>query len=294
MAALDDRCRALTEVLPRPAVFTHLTGAGLRGWALPDRVHLDLPLIASAGAPAPHLDRRGVYIRRCRLRPCVRTDWEGLPVVSAPQLVRELAEDLSLIDLVVAIDSALHLGQLTSADLVGCVRRRRRGCRVLSRAMTLVDGRCESGYETLLRLIHLLSGLNDIEPQHLLTDPAGRPIARADLWLRGTRRLHEYDGADHLTSRQQHKDRRRDNDLARHHYDRRGYTRPDITLHAGRIVRDAEDAFGLDHDPSRVQGWLNEFRRSSYSAAGRMRLQRRLARFRRDLPPRSVRRVAQE
>ena len=165
---------------------------------------------------------------------------------------------------------------------------------MLAQALSLADGRSESAYETLLRLVHVLSGLTEVEPQQLLTDPAGRPIARADLWLRETRRLHEYDGADHLASRQQQKDRRRDNHLARHNYDRRGYTQPEITMHAGRIVRDAEDAFGLDHDPSRVQGWLSEFRRSSYSASGRMQLHRRLTRFRRDQPPRSTRPMAQE
>ncbi len=296
VAELPALARALSGILPGTAAFTHLTGAALRGWALPDRMHADVPVIADNGCPAPHLNRRGVYVRRCRMGAADVEVVGGIPVASGPQILRELAEDLALIDLVVALDSALHLGDIDSQALTTLVRPRRRGAARLSRAITLGDGRSESGWETLLRLVHMLSGLTAVEPQRLLTDPWGAPMARADLWLVGTNRLHEYDGADHLLPGQQRKDRARDNELSRSGHERRGYTRPDITVHAWRVVRDAEDAFGLPHDPRRVRGWLREFRLSSYSAAGQRAFRGRLLRFRRPAPPRSARpaRVAQE
>lgn len=292
---LTDLCRALVRGLPGPAVFTHVTAAAVRGRALPDRVHLELPVIAGSGAPAPHLDRRGVYVRRCTLgADDVAMACGGVPVASSAQTVRELAEDLSLVDLVVALDSAVQCGDLSDDDLAALVRPRRRGRVVLQQALGLVDGRAESGWESLLRLVHQLSGILDVEPQQVLTDEWDQPVARADLWLRGTRRLHEYDGGHHADPQQQRADRARDNALARSGYDRRAYTRPAITRRPGLIVRDAEDALGLPHDPGRVRGWLAEFQRSSYSAAGQRRLHRRLQRFRRPLPPQLRRRVAQE
>lgn len=281
--------RAVSTVLPATAAFTHLTGAALRGWALPDRVQTDVPIIVSNGAPTPHLNRRGVYVRRCHLEPFDVEVVDGIAVASAAQILRELAEDLALLDLVVAIDSAQHLGDLSTEALATLIRPHRRGSVRLMRALALADWRSESGWETLLRLVHVLSGLTAVEPQRVLTDAWGTPIARADLWLVGTNRLHEYDGAHHLLPHQQREDRRRDNELLRARYDRRGYTRPDITLHAARIVRDAEDAFGLPHDPRRVQGWLREYRRSSHSASGQRALLERLHRYRRPVPPRSTR-----
>ncbi len=294
MCELSDRCAAVLLALPRGACVSHVTGAQLRSWWLPDCLVPGEPLIVSTPDETAHLDRRGVYARRLLLPETQRTQYAGVAVASPAQVIRELAEDFSLIDLVVALDAALHLGHLDTADLPSLPVRGRRGVRVLRQAIALCDGRSESAWETILRLVHVLSGITCVEPQKVIVDATGVPVARADLWLRGTNRLAEYDGADHRDRDQHQRDLRREKVLSRLGHERFGYTKPEIVGGAREIIRDAECALDVEHDPLRVEGWLAEFRMSSLSSTGRARLRRRLARFRRPAPPRSRPRVAQE
>lgn len=108
---LRERCRAVSLALSGHAVFTHLTAAALRGWQLPDGV--EIPVIAVTDDNAPHHDRRGVFVRRCAIPAEHRTVFNGVAVASAGWTIAELAEDLSFLDLVAVIDSALHLKQCT-------------------------------------------------------------------------------------------------------------------------------------------------------------------------------------
>ena len=284
---LRQRCLAIQLVLPSHAVFTHLTSAGLREWWLPDLAWDHL--IACTDAGDPHHDRRGVYVRRCAIPPEHRDVLDGVRVASAPRTIVELAEHLSLIDLVVTIDCALFTKACSLAELVAAVVPRRRGVRVLRRALGLCDGRSESRYETILRLVHQLSGITQVEPQYVATDPAGGFLARADLRLGRTQRLVEYDGAEHLAPARQLRDLKRDKGLRRWSWDRYGYVSPEIHGQAQHmIVRDAEDALGLRHDPTRVLAWLYEYRQSSLTAFGRAALLGRLERFVRTASPRAV------
>lgn len=278
------RCRAVQLALPPDAVFTHLTAGQLRGMWLPTVLS---PLIACTDGDAPHLERRGVYVRRCAIPPRHRQLANGVRVASAPWTLVELAEDLALVDLVVAMDSALFLGQCTKRDLVEAAVPGRRGVRVYRRALQLCDGRSESAWETILRLVHVLSGITDVEPQWKVRDARGEIVARADLRIGSTRRLHEYDGADHRSVRRHQSDLRREKALARLAMDRYGYTAREIHQAPDQIVRDAENALGLVHQPGRVQGWLAEYECSSLSDAGRFALRRRLARFDRMTSPRA-------
>ncbi|WP_238993268.1 hypothetical protein [Nocardioides caldifontis] len=75
--------------------------------------------------------------------------------------------------------------------------RRRRGAPSLRQALELADGRSESPWETLPRILHVACGIA-VQPQYVLLDAAGDEVARADLWLEGTNALHEYDGAHRL------------------------------------------------------------------------------------------------
>jgi hypothetical protein len=80
----------------------------------------------------------------------------------------------------------------------------------------------------------------------------------------------------------------RDKVLARIQWERYGYTANEIRVAPGRILRDAEEALDLPHDPRRVTAWLAEYERSSLSPAGWRALAHRLRRFDRiDLPRRS-------
>ncbi len=276
-------CATVVLVLGHGAVFTHVTSAILRGWWLP-RIE-PVPIIACTHGEAPHLDRRGVYVRRCDLPEAHREMRGGLPIASAAWTIVELAEHLSLVDLVVVIDSALQGGETSIDDIRNTMRKGRRGVRVLRRALGLADGRSESPWETLLRLLHVLSGI-PVTPQHELRDAHGEIVYRLDLLIRGTRRAAEFDGAVHRTRDGHRRDLRRDKVLQRHGIERFGYCAPELRHETSTIVRDAEDALGWSHDPTRAKIWLHEFERSSFTPHGYGALLRRLRRFARVTTPR--------
>ena len=94
---------------------------------------------------------------------------------------------------------------------------------MLRRAIPLMCGDAESIYEGLLRMVHIVCDVA-VRPQFVVTDEAGRFVARADLHLTGTQRLAEYDGDDHLTRDRYRRDLRRTGRIADAGYERRGYT----------------------------------------------------------------------
>lgn len=288
-SSVDDlaaTCRAVAKVLPSDAVFTHLTSARLRGWWLP---LLDgLPLIACTDGASPHHDRRGVYVRRCTIPPGHRAEVDGVGVASPEWTIVELAEHLALLDLVAVIDSALHLGHTTIDRIRAVMRPGRRGIRVLRRALDLADGRSESWWETMLRMLHVLSGV-EVEPQHIVRNAAGVEIARVDLRIRGTHRVPEYDGAEHRGRTRHEKDLRRDKALAREGLERYGYIATELIHAPERVIADAEDALGWPHLAGRIEMWRAEACRASISPAGKFALRRRLQRFVRTTSPRSKR-----
>lgn len=281
---LAETCRAISLKLPDDAVFTHVTAALLRGWWMP--MLDEWPIVACSDKEAPHLDRRGVYVRRCDIPPGHRTYVLGIRVASAEWTIVELAEHLALLDLVAVIDSAVHLGHTTVDRIRSTMRKGRRGVRVLRRALDLVDGRSESWWETMLRLLHVLSGFR-VEPQQRVHNAAGVEVARVDLRILGSRRVPEYDGADHRERLQHQQDLRREKALSRADLERYGYIATEIVHSPEQVVRDAEDALGLPHLTTRTEPWRSEARLASISKAGRMALDRRLQRFVRTRSPRA-------
>jgi len=283
---LTSTCRAVAAVLPRDVVFTHVTSAQLRGWWMP--MLDDFPLIACTSGESAHHDRRGVYVRRCDIPPGHRHRTAGVPLASPEWTIVELAEHLALLDLVAVIDSALHLGDTTIDGIRATMRKGRRGVRVLRRALDLADGRSESWWETMLRMVHELSGI-PVEPQERVLNAAGVEIARVDLRIVGSNRVAEYDGSDHRDRAQHEKDLRRDKALHRQGLERYGYIATEIVHSARQIVRDAEDARGLPHVPDRADLWQAEARRASISASGRAALMIRLDRMTQETSRRSRR-----
>lgn len=280
---LASTCRAAALVLPSDSVFTHLTAARLRGWWLPELE--GLPLIACTDGDAAHHDRRGVYVRRCAIPAWHRMRIGDVAVASAAWTVVELAEHLSFLDLVVAIDGALHLGHVSVEDIRSTMVPGRRGVRGLRRALDVCDPRSESPWETVLRLLHVLSGI-EVESQFLVENRAGVVIARSDLRIKGTRRLPEYDGSGHRDRAQHERDLRRDKKIAREGYERFGYIASEILRDPARIIRDADEALGRPFDPNQLSAWRREVAASAFSARGLAALEQRLARFARPEPPR--------
>ncbi len=281
---LSATCAAVQLALPADAVFTHLTSAALRTWRMP--VIASLPIVVSTRGEAPHLNRRGVYVRRCEVPARAREELNGIRVASPEWTIAELAEDLGLIDLVAVIDGALHKTDTTVDRLLDSVVPGRRGAKVMRDALAYVDGRSESWWESVLRMAHQLCGI-PIESQVDLFNRLGCFIARADLHIVGTNRYPEYDGATHRERDRHLADLRRDKGMGRLAYERFGYTSEELVNAPAMVIQDAEDALGWPRDTRRLNRWLYELDRSSISRSGWIRLQRRLGRFDRSRPPRT-------
>lgn len=113
----------------------------------------------------------------------------------------------------VAADSALARGDLTWDDLALAVAAfpRAAGRRMIERALAMADSRAESPPESVLRYDLRLLGY-DVVPQFWVRTRAGH--YRADLHLRGTRLLIEYDGrGKYLDPEEEARERRRRRDL---------------------------------------------------------------------------------
>ena len=269
---LRERCSALLQVLPEGSAFSEVTAALLHGWDLPPLPE-SIPVCVAVPPPAQPR-RRGVRARRLAVRAEDVVTVDGLPVTSPGRTLTDLAGSLSDIDLTVVGDSAVHHG---SCDLDGLrlAPAPRRGSIRWRRVLDLLDGRSESPWETLLRLVHVMSGLAAVEPQVVLRDQDGMFVGRGDLWLIGTKRLHEFDGGVHREVDQQDRDLARDRRCARAGVERYGYTARDVLHKSGQIVRDAEAAFGLVPDPTRVRPWLTALRQSLFTPSGQQLFRRR-------------------
>ncbi len=280
---LRERCRTALLVLPAGSVITHLTAGRLRGWWLPRLSHE--PVIACTDGDAPHLDRRGVYVRRCRIPPRHRTEVDGVAIASPEWTLVELAETLSLVDLVVAIDSALHL-EHTTVDLIrAALVPGRRGVRTLRKALLLCDGRSESAGETVLRLVHTLSGI-PVDVQAEYRDERGEVLVALDLRVRGTNYAPEYDGAVHRDAPTHRRDLRRERILHQLGIRRAGYTMVEVRELPTEIVRLATEALGRHPNAFSATDARAEIGRSSLTRAGMQALEKRLQRFARRDPPR--------
>ncbi len=233
-----------------------------------------MPVFAAMSHGESRPQRPGLVVSRHATAPATVT-CRDLPVDPVPEVLLACARHLQLVDLVVLIDSALQLERCTVADLEELARRRRRGAPRLRLALALADGRSESPYESLLRLLHVACGI-EVEAQHVLRDESGGFVAQADLWVVGTRALHEYDGDVHLERRVRRKDLRRERRIGNETWIRRGYTAAEV-LHQGvSILRDADLSLGRPHDPAVIRMWHSWLARSMFTPAGRELLCREL------------------
>jgi hypothetical protein len=210
-----------------------------------------------------------------RTTPEPTIEWvRGLPVVSATDVLLALARHFGLLDVVVILDAALRRGDVSQRQLGHALAARRRGVRRLREAAPLSDGRSESPYESLLRLLHVVCDVR-VVPQHDLWCD-GRFVARGDLRLVGCQAFHEYDGAGHRDRLQQRTDLRRDRDIEAAGWVRRGYTDLEVLRRPVEILRDADRSLRREHAPARLDAWYWLLRDSCFTAVGRRRLLGRL------------------
>jgi very-short-patch-repair endonuclease len=208
-------------------------------------------------------------------RPIATTTLRGLQVATVEETLLTCARDLALLDLVVLGDAALHSGATTHGALEATAGRRRWGAAALGRALGWMDGRSESPWESLLRVLHRLCGIA-VQPQHEVVDQCGRFVARGDLWIVGSRMLHEYDGGGHRDRETHLRDLDRDRRLLSAGWHRRGYTSRDLLHRPELVLREADETLGRRHRVDRLDPWLRVHEESLFHPAGREALAVRL------------------
>ncbi len=253
--------------------FTGLTALEVHGVPLPP-LPAECPVFLALAKDDPRPIRGRVYTSR-HIDPVPYAVARGLRVATVPEALAAAARWVGLVDLVVMIDAALHLGVVTIDELDAVARSRRPGSVRMRGALSLADARAESIWESLLRLLHVSCGI-EVEPQWTLTDDAGMFVSRGDLWLVGTTAIHEYDGDEHESAPRRVADRRRDRRIDRLGFTRRGYTSGDVLHRAVAVLEDADRSLGRPHDPGRIREWHRLLRDSLFTAAGRAAFLRRV------------------
>jgi len=261
---LAERLRAWSRVLPPSAVFTHLTAAELRGWWLP--APGPRPVHLAVGEGDRHPQRRGLAVTRLVDPPEIEVV-EGVRVATAAETLLAAARDLGVLDLVALADSALRAGDCTFDHLHAAVAGRRRGAPRLRAVIPLLDARSESPWESILRVLLRAADLG-VEPQHVVRD-GNRFVARADLWLVGTRRIYEYDGEVHRDLAAHRSDLSRDRRLSEAGWQRYGYTAGELLQGGGAIIASADALLGRGWDPARLRRWRALVAESSYGTRNR-------------------------
>ena len=255
---------AWAAVLPASAVFSSLTAARAHGlWLppLPERTPWFVVMGRENGESVPV--RPELHVTR----PVRTTASEDGRLTTVPETLLACARDCALLDVVVLVDSALHLGLTDVQTVLATAKPRAKGSSRLREAVALSDARSESPWETLLRVLHTTAGIDTV-PQQDLFDADGRFVGRADLLVVGTRTLHEYDGPDHRTLAGQRRDLGRDRRLLGAGYVRRGFTAQDVIRHPHNIIREACESLGTPFTMEQIFPWLALVEQSLFSASG--------------------------
>lgn len=264
-------------VLPPGGALTHLTAAAAYGWWLPP-LPGDMPVFAAVPHAGSRPRRPGLRVVR-HTQAFAANEHNGLLLTTPAETLLSCAADLGLLDVVVLADAALHLGACTLDELDEVSALRRRGAPMLRQARVHVDGRSESAWETLLRVLHDVCGV-PVEPQYVLEDEHGSFVARADLRIAGTTTIHEYDGGEHRKKARHRKDLARERRIGNEVWTRRGYTDAEVLHQAVTILRDADRSLGRPHRPERIRTWHALLARSLFTPSGT-----ELLRHRWGLPP---------
>ncbi|MFD4422690.1 hypothetical protein ACFWN7_14480 [Agromyces sp. NPDC058484] len=216
-----DRCRAYEPLLRPGEAFSHATAAALFQLPLPEdpaAVHVLAPP-GSARARG-----RGVTGHAASVAPPVVLR-EGLPIVAPAHAWCQLANELSVYDLVAlgdAIVTGRRRGEVRAAALATIDALRdaaaqwgsRRGARVLADALPRIRVGAESRKESHLRLTIVDAGLPEPIPNPPVRLASGR-VVHPDLAYPGRRIALEYLGDIHRTDRRRwQEDLRRRRDLA--------------------------------------------------------------------------------
>jgi hypothetical protein len=263
---------AWLTLLPEQAVFTHLTGAKLRGWWLP-KFPEQVPVFAAVEGDLPRPRRPGLICSRLQ-RPAVPERRHGLPVDSSEEILLRAARDLALIDVSIMIESALRLEDIDKDAMERLLASRRPGIVLLRAAWRRASAKSQSAGETILRLFHDAIDV-PVSPQAELFDARGNLLGVGDLLVVGTGFVHEYDGEVHRDKLQHRTDLRRERGWTGTPYVRRGFTLDDLLNHPVVTMHEIDRALGRPHDLRRIRRWRRMVDNSLYSEVGRQRVMNR-------------------
>lgn len=196
-----------------------------------------------------------------------------LRVSSGAETLLTAARDLGILDLVIMGDSALRLAHCTMDQLQATAAMQRRGAPRLRTVLPLLDKRSESPWESVMRVLHVAAGI-EVEPQKKIYDPFARFVARADLWLVGTRRIHECDGDGHRERQTHRNDLARERRLVETDWQRMGFTSAQLLHDGASIIASADRLLGRPWDPRRLARWEALLDDSLFRPAGRARARR--------------------
>lgn len=256
-------------VLPKGAVFTHVTAARLYGWQLP-KLPEQVPVFAAVSGDRNRPRRPGLICSRL-VRPDNPAERGGFPVDRPEEVLLRAARDVGTLDLTIMVDSARRAGDIDADRINAVLSSRRPGVRALRCAWELSTPHADSGGETVLRVFHRAMDVA-VEPQAVLLDESGHVIGHADLLVSGTLLVHEYDGAHHRDGRQHAVDLRRERGLAGSAYQRHGFTLDDLLNHPIVAMHEIDRALLRPHRLARLTRWRRLVENSMYSEVGRRRV----------------------
>jgi hypothetical protein len=265
---LTEELQAWSLVLPEGAAFSHLTAAEARGWWRPEPVAHPVFAAVGEGDAIPH--RPGLFVSRHPKRPPSEI-YDGVRLTTAAETMLAAARDLGVLDLVIIGDSALRQNHCTLEELTERAAQRRRGARMLRTIIGMLDPRSESPWESGLRVLHRAADI-EVEPQYQLFDGWGRFVARGDLRISGTQRIHEYDGAGHRDAEVHYGDLDRERRITELGWQRCGFTARQLLREGGSIIASVDRLLGRSWDSRRLSRWNQLVNDSLYGPAGRARV----------------------
>lgn len=192
--SLELRARAALVLHPEGASVSHTTAAVLLGLPVDsdNDIHVTVPRAKDRRRRvgiANHVASTGS--RRVR----------GVRVVAGVELFLQLAQMLSLVDLVVAGDAMIRKKLVTLQQLRDATANRLGEAGTLAkRAAELVRPEVDSPMETRLRLLLVFAGFPEPTINHKIRNHLGDVVLRFDLCYLELRLIIEYDGRGHRDS----------------------------------------------------------------------------------------------
>jgi hypothetical protein len=123
---------------------------------------------------------------------------------------------------------------------------------------------------SVMRVLHRAADI-PVEPQHEVFDQWGRFVARGDLWIVGTNRLHEFDGGVHREPDVQSRDLTRDRRLIEASWQRFGFTKTQLLNEGASIIASTDTLLGRNWNPARLHRWNALIADSMLGRLGRAR-----------------------